>query len=190
MDANEIELVVRARKGEVEAFTALVERCWARLVGFARSVVGDSEAEDCVQESLVVVWEKLSSLRESAAFQSWALRIVARRCVRRARGRARFVPLSLVSEEADPKSQGESEALQVESVLALLPPRQRAVMHLTVVEGMTDSEIGAALAISPASVRSHRRRARESLSPKFRQFRIVEDKEDAAAGRQEPGRSV
>ncbi len=182
MDAKEIELVDRARAGEIEAFTGLVERNWARLVGFARSVVGDSEAEDCVQESLVAVWKKLSSLRDSAAFQSWVLRIVARRCVRRARGRARFVSLTLVPDEADPRSRGESEALQVESVLALLPPRQRAVMHLTVVEGMTDSEIGAALAISPASVRSHRRRARETLSPRLRQHRFQEEEEDAAAG--------
>jgi DNA-directed RNA polymerase specialized sigma24 family protein len=36
-------------------------------------------------------------------------------------------------------------------------------MHLTVVEEMTDREIGAALGIEPASVRSHRRRARGQL---------------------------
>jgi DNA-directed RNA polymerase specialized sigma24 family protein len=37
-------------------------------------------------------------------------------------------------------------------------------MHLTAIEGMTDSEIGDALAISAASVRSHRRRAREVMA--------------------------
>jgi DNA-directed RNA polymerase specialized sigma24 family protein len=36
-------------------------------------------------------------------------------------------------------------------------------MHLTVVEGMSDSEIGEAMGIDAASVRSHRRRAREAL---------------------------
>ncbi len=182
MDPNELELVEKARGGDIEAFTGLVERYWTRLVGFARSVAGDSEAEDCVQEALVIVWEKLAALRDDAAFQGWVLRIVARRCLGRARRRARFVPLTAVSEGVDPKSPGDTEVIQVESVLALLPPRQRAVMHLTVIEGMTDSEIGAALAISPASVRSHRRRAREALRPRLRQVPFLEDEDNEAVG--------
>ncbi len=190
VDANELELVERARNGETAAFTALVERCWTRLVGFARSVAGDTDAEDCVQEAMVIVWEKLASLKECAAFDSWVMRIVGRRCMRRARGRARFVPLDQAPEGAEPCSCGGTEAFQVESLLALLPPRQRAVMHLTVIEGMTDSEIGTALAISPASVRSHRRRARETLGPRLRQVRFLEDEEDEAAGKKEPGRTV
>jgi RNA polymerase sigma factor (sigma-70 family) len=51
----------------------------------------------------------------------------------------------------------------VEQVLSILAPRQRAVMYFTVIEGMSDSEIGRALGITAASVRSHRRRARERL---------------------------
>jgi RNA polymerase sigma factor (sigma-70 family) len=48
-------------------------------------------------------------------------------------------------------------------VLRRLAPRQRAVLHLTVVEEMRDSEIGVLLGITPASVRSHRRRGRDRL---------------------------
>ena len=40
---------------------------------------------------------------------------------------------------------------------------QRAVLHLTVVEGRTDRERSAQLGIHPASVRAHRRRARTKL---------------------------
>ena len=50
--------------------------------------------------------------------------------------------------------------IAVWQVLSRLPPRQRAVLHLTAVEGMTDAEIGVVLGIAPASVRVHRRRAR------------------------------
>jgi RNA polymerase sigma-70 factor (ECF subfamily) len=164
VDANELELVRRAQRGEIEAFSALVERYWMRLVGFARSVVGAPDSEDCVQEAMVVIWEKLPTLRDCGAFPAWGMRIVARRCLRRARKRPRLVPLDDLPEAADPGSAGSREAIHVEQVLARLPPRQKAVMHLTVIEGMTDSEIGAALGIHAASVRSHRRRARESLS--------------------------
>jgi RNA polymerase sigma-70 factor (ECF subfamily) len=163
VDANELELVRSAQRGEIEAFSALVELYWMRLVGFARSVVGDSDAEDCVQEGMVVIWEKLPTLRDCGAFPAWGMRIVARRCLRRARKRLRIVPLEDLPEAADPGGSSGRESIHVEEVLARLPPRQRAVMHLTVIEGMTDTEIGNALAIDAASVRSHRRRARESL---------------------------
>jgi DNA-directed RNA polymerase specialized sigma24 family protein len=36
-------------------------------------------------------------------------------------------------------------------------------MHLTVIEGCSDAEIGALMGIAAASVRSHRRRARQRL---------------------------
>ena len=54
-------------------------------------------------------------------------------------------------------------AVDVWRLLERLAPRQRAVLHLTVVEGMTDTEIGEALGIAAGSVRSHRRRARQSI---------------------------
>ena len=52
-------------------------------------------------------------------------------------------------------------------LLAALAPRQRAVMHLTVIEGMSDGEIGRSLGITPGSVRAHRRRARQRLHGLF-----------------------
>jgi len=160
---NDAGLVRAAQLGDVAAFSALVERHWRRLVGLARSVVGDLDAEDVVQDTLVTAWDRLSSLREPAAFRSWLMRSVARSAVRRARRRAWLQPLSSLAEPAAPVGEGCDGAIHVEQLLRRLAPRQRAVMHLTVVEGMSDSEIGDAMGIDAASVRSHRRRAREAL---------------------------
>jgi RNA polymerase sigma-70 factor (ECF subfamily) len=163
VDSNDAVLIRLAQRGDVGAFSAVVERKWVGLVRFARSVLGDVDAEDVVQESLVMAWEKLSSLREPAAFSAWVLRIVARGCIRSARSSTRMSSLASAPDRIDPGSARRTESFHVERILALLPPRQRAVMHLTVIEGMSDSEIGNALGITAASVRSHRRRARETL---------------------------
>ena len=56
-----------------------------------------------------------------------------------------------------------SAGIDVWQILRKLAPGQRAVLHLTIVEGMTDVEIGRALGITAASVRSHRRRAKETI---------------------------
>jgi RNA polymerase sigma-70 factor (ECF subfamily) len=154
------ELASRAQAGDREAFGALVELHWTPLVRLARSVVGDREAEDVVQEALVVAWRRLPSLRRPGAFPAWVRRAVLRRCLRRAR---RWLPLVSLDTAPEPAADDGAAELRVSSVLSRLAPRQRAVMHLTVIEGCSDAEIGALMGIAAASVRSHRRRARQRL---------------------------
>jgi RNA polymerase sigma-70 factor (ECF subfamily) len=163
VDADERSLILRAQDGDATAFSRLVERHWTWLVHFARSVVGDAEAEDCVQDGLVIAWSKLVALRQPDAFRGWILRTVSRLAFRRARRSARYVSINELAHAEDPASEAGHQTADVEAVLAVLAPRQRAVMHLTVIEGMSDSEISAALGIAAVSVRSHRRRARETL---------------------------
>lgn len=158
--------VREAQAGNAAAFGTAAEACWDGLVRFARSIVGEAEAEDAVQESLLAAWQKLGSLDDAARFHQWMTSIVFRRCLRRRRFWRVQVALEGIRERgvsADPAA-----GLDVEALLARLAPRQRAVLHLTIVEGMTDAEIGQILHVAPASVRAHRRRARARLA------RIVE----------------
>jgi RNA polymerase sigma-70 factor (ECF subfamily) len=181
MDGDQRALVLRAQGGDSGAFTSLVERHWMRLLRFARSVVGASDAEDAVQEAFVKAWEKLPGLREPDAFSGWLLRIATRKCIRRVRRRRFLIPLADVADPPDRSSQGDLETFEVERVLSVLPARQRAVMHFTVIEGMSDSEIGSALGIAAASVRSHRRRARESLDKILQTSRNVRKADHGSA---------
>jgi len=162
VNGDETHLVEAARRGEREAYGALVERHWCRLVRLARSVVGDLEAEDVVQDSLVVAWRRLPQLADADHFGAWTARIVFRRCLRRAGFLRRFLAFDSVPERShapDP-----ADGIAVWEVLSRLAPRQRAVLHLTVVEGMTDAEIAVRLGITAGSVRAHRRRARERVA--------------------------
>lgn len=162
VDPAEADLVRSAATGDRGAYARLIERYWGRLVRLARSVVGEAEAEDSVQEALIRAWLALPSLRRPEAFGPWLGRVVLRRCLRERRKRPETVPLAAAPEP--PVAPTSGAGLDVARLLAALAPRQRAVMHLTVVEGMSDGEIGALLEITPASVRSHRRRAREALA--------------------------
>jgi RNA polymerase sigma-70 factor (ECF subfamily) len=156
------EAVREAQRGDAQAFGPLVEAHWAGLVRLARSVVGEVEAEDAVQDGLLVAWRKLSQLEDPARFRSWLSRIVFRRCLRRTRWNRLRRALDILPE---PRVETHVESdLNVWSLLARLAPRQRAVLHLTVVEGFSDTEIAVQLGIAAGSVRAHRRRARESLA--------------------------
>jgi RNA polymerase sigma-70 factor (ECF subfamily) len=155
-------IVREAKAGSPGAYGAAVEACWDGLVRFARSVAGEADAEDVVQESLIAGWRALASLDDPARFDRWMTSIVFRRCLRRRRFwrlRAALDDVRERSVSADP-----APDLDVAALLARLAPRQRAVLYLTVVEGMTDAEIGERLSMATGSVRAHRRRARERLA--------------------------
>jgi RNA polymerase sigma-70 factor (ECF subfamily) len=155
-------VVREARAGSPAAYGQAVEACWNGLVRFARSIVGEADAEDVVQDALVAAWRSLPSLEDPARFDRWVTSIVFRRCLRRRRFWHLRVALADLRERtvsADPASD-----LDVEALLRRLAPRQRAVMHLTIVEGMSDAEIADTLAMTAGTVRAHRRRARETLT--------------------------
>ncbi|MFC2173932.1 RNA polymerase sigma factor [Acidobacteriota bacterium] len=161
MEESQSSLVLKAREGDTEAYGKLVELHWERLVRLSRSMVGESTAEDAVQDSLIAAWKKLDKLNNPESFKAWLTRIVYRRCLWWSR-RRRFD--DAVDDLPESAQAGDAESgIWVEQALSRLAPRQRAVLHLTVVEDLTDSEIGGLLGIAAGSVRAHRRRAREKL---------------------------
>ena len=159
---NDSALVRRAMDGDREAFSDLVAVHWRRLLALARSIVADLEAEDVVQDALIKAWKKLGSLREPKAFSAWLTRIVANAAVARARRRRFFEPIDGIAVAA--VEAPVDLRIDVGRLLRRLAPRQRAVLHLTAVEGYTDREIAEALGISSSSVRVHRLRARRRLA--------------------------
>lgn len=166
--SERVELVIRARAGDRAAFGELVESQWQRWVSLARSVAGEAEAEDLVQETLLHLFHRLDELRDAGAFSSWVARALLRRALRWRRRWLTGLPLG---EAPEPRAAAPgTDGIDAARLLALLAPRQRAVLHLTAVEGLSDSEIGTLLDIAPASVRSHRRRAREALARHFARF--------------------
>jgi RNA polymerase sigma-70 factor (ECF subfamily) len=154
-------LVRRAMAGDREAFSDLAAVHWRRLVALARSIVADLEAEGVVQDGLIKAWKKLGSLRDPEAFSSWLARIVANTAVARARSRRVFQPLN--GAEFPVRDRSSDDRIDVQRLLARLAPRQRAVLHLTVIEGLSDSEIARVLGISSSSVRVHRMRGRQHI---------------------------
>lgn len=139
----------------------LVERYWGSLVRLARSISGDADAEDLTQDALIVGWKRIGRLRDPGAVRAWLAKITARRCFAHTRRRRPTETLEAAGEPGYSVDHG--ARIDVERLLMALAPRQRAVMCMTVVQEMTDSEIGDVLGLRPASVRAHRRRARQRL---------------------------
>lgn len=128
-------------------------------------LTGDHQAaEDLVQETYIVLvrrWQKSGTVDPEA----YVRRILYSRFVD-GRRRRRLVELPWAS---PPDSPGDDEAgtasvrLTLESALARLTARQRAVLVLRFYEDLTESQASAALGISPNTVKSQTRVALQRL---------------------------
>jgi RNA polymerase sigma-70 factor (ECF subfamily) len=79
--------IQRARKGDQDAFAALVNRHQGYVFNLALRVLGDEhEAQDLAQETFVRAWAALPNFRGGSQFRTWLYRIVTNLCYNRLPG--------------------------------------------------------------------------------------------------------
>jgi RNA polymerase sigma-70 factor (ECF subfamily) len=169
-DASDRELVRRTREGDREAFGVLVTRYLRPALALAWEYAPSlDDAEDLVQEGFHRALRGLDGFDASRPFRPWLftiLRNVARNAVaRHARWNAVAIPDEHSSEEPDPLEATYRLELRdrIEAGLDLLPPMQRACFRLCDIEGFEGPEVATMLGVDPATVRTHRHRARAAL---------------------------
>jgi len=191
MDEDE-ELVARLRAGDEQAFVALVSRHHAAMVRVASSFVSSAAvAEEVVQDTWLGVLRGLDGFAGRSSFRTWLLRILVNRArstgVREHRSvavgdagpavdRSRFdasgawmSPPQHWVEDSEDRLLAEGLADQIHVALGELPARQREVVVLRDVDGLSGPEVCDVLEISEANQRvllhrgrSHLRQALES----------------------------
>ena len=90
MDAD---LVVRAQRGDREAYAILASGIADRHLAVARRILRDLDlAEDATQQALLSIWQDLPQLRDPARFDAWSYRILVRACYVEGRKQRRWAP--------------------------------------------------------------------------------------------------
>ena len=152
-------LVERARKGDHDAFTTLLDVRLARLDAAARLILRDPElARDAVQEASIRAWRDLPGLRDPDRFDGWLHRLVVNACldlVRRRRRRVIEVELTpLISPVAGDATASLADRQLLDDALARLDPGHRAVVALHYLLGMPLPEVAATLRIPLGTAKS------------------------------------
>jgi RNA polymerase sigma-70 factor (ECF subfamily) len=99
-------LVVRAREGDLDAFSQLVKLSFPRLERVADLILRDADrAQDAVQDALMRAWRDLRALRDPDAWDAWLRRLTVNACydVARKDQRRRKVEVHV---EPDPATAG------------------------------------------------------------------------------------
>ena len=141
--------------------------------------MGDrDDAFDMTQEAFIKAYGSLSSFRGDSKFSVWIYRITTNVCLDFLRSKSRKQQVSLTvsddDEDAqldipDPKADPEQQLIKkismqsVEEGLKTLPDKQRQILVMRELGGMSYAEIGAALSLEEGTVKSRIFRARKRL---------------------------
>jgi RNA polymerase sigma-70 factor (sigma-E family) len=151
-----------------ETFERFVRESTAGFLRTAYLVTWDlAEAEDCVQEALVIAarhWRRIESMENPRAY---VRTVLFRHALREQRRRFRRATDALTDDVADQKVAAEFESIDTRSevlwLLQGLPRRQRAVLALRYFEDLSELEIAEQLGWPIGTVKSTASRALESL---------------------------
>ena len=152
-------LVERARGGDHDAFTILVDVRLARLDAAARLILRDPElARDAVQEALIRAWRDLPGLCDPDRLDAWLHRLIVNACldlVRRRKRRVIEVELSPIDmPEAADAAASLADRQLLDDALARLDPGHRAVVALHYLLGMPLPDVAASLGIPLGTAKS------------------------------------
>ena len=154
------DLVEQAQRGDREAFAVLARTRGDRLMGIAQRILRDvGRAEDAVQQTLVIAWRELPSLRDPDRFDAWLQRLLVNAELRGSASLARpGTPTSASCRSTDRPGPDETLSLddrdRLDRGFRRLPPDQRAILVFTHYLGLTPTEIAERLEIPVGTARS------------------------------------
>jgi RNA polymerase sigma-70 factor, ECF subfamily len=181
---TDLELLARLRDGDEVAFDTLVTRYQQPMLRLARSYVPNrAVAEEAVQETWMGVVKGVERFEGRSTFKTWLFRILVNRARSAGYREQRHTPVEphhavdpirfdargqwaepveRWAEDSDDRLDAATWGPILRSSLDDLPPRQRQVVVLRDMEGLTSNEVCSVLDISAGNQRIllHRGRAR------------------------------
>jgi RNA polymerase sigma-70 factor (ECF subfamily) len=163
------DLVLKARTGDHDAFTALAAGAIDRLHRTARLILRDDDrAADAVQEALMSAWLDIRAVRDPDRFDPWLHRLLVRACYRVARHDRRREVVEIHVEALDAPATGDAPGAlalrdQLERGFRRLSPEQRGVLVVHHYLGLPDAEAALALDIPIGTFKSRLNRAAIAL---------------------------
>jgi RNA polymerase sigma-70 factor, ECF subfamily len=175
---NDLEgLVAAANDGDRSALNRVLAIIRPLVVRYCRARIGRQErssvsADDVAQEVCLAVLTALPGYRDQGRpFLAFVYGIAAHKVVdaHRSVARSRSEPVEELPEELDPRDGPEQRALngalsvQMGQLLDTLPPKQREILVLRVVVGLSAEETAEAVESTPGAVRVAQHRALSKL---------------------------
>lgn len=184
----DVAAMLRLRDGDQAAFQELFAKFAPRILRYARRLVGsEARAEEVTQDVFVQVFRFRLRYRPEARFATWLFTIATNLCLNELRRPERVLKVDLWDRRGeepdregpplpdpaaiDPEAGAASRELAValESAIAELPPKQRAALLLSRVDGLTYRDVGEVIGCSEGAVKALLFRATHALKARLKE---------------------
>ncbi|MCK9216763.1 MAG: sigma-70 family RNA polymerase sigma factor [Firmicutes bacterium] len=186
MDAIEKLLIMKSKKGDIDAFEELIKNYEKKAYNIAYRIMNNEEdAKDMTQEALIKIYKSIKNFRQESTFSTWIYRIVTNVCLDelRKRKKSETIPLEINTEgekgtmrfeigadEETPEDLYEQVELRqvIFNMINSLKEDYRTVIILRDMQGFSYEEISIILGCSLGTIKSRINRARNALKDKLR----------------------
>ena len=163
--------LVAAAREEPQAFLALYDRYFDRVLGYVRlRIREETVCEDVASTVFTTALEQLRRFRGDGTFAGWLFQI-ARNAVRDVQRRPAEVPLSGEATSSEPDLEetflAYERAAHLHALIRLLPPEQQHLLALRFGAGLAFDEIGAIVGAEAGTVRVRMHRILEQLRRRY-----------------------
>lgn len=188
-------LLAALREGDADAYEEFVRSEMGRMLAVARRYLrSEDDARDAVQEAFIAVFESIERFKGESKLSTWLHRIVVNKALMKLRTKRRKPEESLEhllptykddghqTRDSEPWGSATAHELleedeirqAVRAAIDELPESFRTVVLLRDLEGLTGTEVGELLGITPNAVKIRLHRARQALrallDPKVREL--------------------
>ncbi len=153
-------------KAQEQLYRLLAPKLFAVCLKYSRNY---EEAQDNLQESFLVIFDKISQFKNKGSFEGWAKRVVINYTLQQYRNQKIFEIVSEnIADESEVEIDDETISLDfLTKIIQELPDRYRLVFNLYVIDDYSHKEIAEMLNINIGTSKSNLARAKSILKEKI-----------------------
>lgn len=167
---EEMALLAQVARKDMRAFEALYRNYHRRLARFLERITRHAHLiEEILDDTMVAVWLQAQTYDRSCRVSTWIFSIAYNKAMKAIRSAGRFatlpdVDIAAAHDGPEAESIARETRVQMQDLLALLPPEQSAVVELTYFYGYSYAEIAQIVDCPVGTVKTRMFHARRKLS--------------------------
>lgn len=153
-------------KAQEQVYRLLAPKLFSVCLKYSRNY---EEAQDNLQESFLIIFEKINQYKNTGSFEGWAKRVTINYVLQQYRKQNVFEIVSeKIADEDEIEVDDENISLEfLTKTIQELPDRYRLVFNLYVLDGYSHKEIAEMLGINVGTSKSNLARAKAILKSKI-----------------------
>lgn len=164
------ELIEKAKNGDKEAFTDLILENQMKLYKIAKArLKNEVDIEDVVQETMLILYTKLSKLKDNTKFEIWLYKILINQCNKKYRkNKISLFPLETIeNQKTYSREEKIEDKLDYEKTLNMFSNKDKIILLLYYSNGYTTKQIAKILNKNENTIKTKLRRMKQKIRKNY-----------------------